>query len=294
MWSEDLKRSHFWIGRGILCVAIFAFISGWVVESAKAFGEDIKRAALIKRDSLSSLRVVTQSAFKRGEEIHYRMHYGWMEAGEVVVALTNEQTFINGRKIYHSVSTGRTKGMVDFFYKVEDRYESYFDAEALAPWAFIRRVNEGGYIINQNYIFNLYANKVDAGNHNEFSIPDYCQDMVSAFYYARSINYDNAQANQVFTIVGFVDKEVFPIKIRFIGREVINSDLGKIRCLKFRPILQKGRIFKKEEDLNVWVSDDNNHIPVLAQAEMLVGSVKMELSACSGLANPLGVITSKN
>ena len=89
-----------------------------MVESAKAFGDDIKRAALIKRDSLSSLRVVTQSAFKRGEEIHYRMHYGWMEAGEVVVALTNEQTFINGRKIYHSVSTGRTKGMVDFFYKV--------------------------------------------------------------------------------------------------------------------------------------------------------------------------------
>ena len=113
--------------------------------------------------------------------------------------------------------------------------------------------------------------------------------MLSAFYYARCIDYSIAKEGDVFTINGFVDKEVFPIKIRYVGKETIDSDIGKVRCLKFRPILQKGRIFKREEDLNVWITDDKNHIPVRAQAKILVGSIKMDLESYAGLANPLAL-----
>jgi hypothetical protein len=77
------------------------------------------------------------------------------------------------------------------------------------------------------------------------------------------------------------------MKIKLIGRETIATDIGEIRCLKFRPIVQRGRVFKQEEDMTVWISDDANHLPVRAQADILVGSIKMDLSAVMNLANPL-------
>ena len=237
-----------------------------------------------------TLRTYKHDAFKRGETLKYRMHYGWLDAGIVTIEVKDEAREIGGRKTYHVVGTGETKGSVDFFFKIRDRYESYIDEEALAPWIFIRRVNEGGYKINQDYIFNHYKKKVDVGNNAVYDIPEYCQDMTSAFFYARCLDYSKAKEGDVFTINSFVDKEVFTVKIRYIGRETIDSDVGKIKCLKFRPILQKGRIFKHEEDLNVWITDDKNHIPVRAQAKILVGSVKMDLMEYSNLANPISKV----
>ena len=241
-------------------------------------------------DEQPSLRAFNHDAFKRGEVLNYRMHYGFIEAGTVNLEVKEETREVAGRKTIHCVGIGITNGVCDLFFKVRDHYETYIDEEAMAPWIFIRRVDEGGYHINQDYIFNHYKKKVDTGNNNVYDIPEYCQDMMSAFYYARCLDYDNAKEGDIYTINGFVDKEVFPVKIRFTGRETIDTDIGKIRCIKFRPILQKGRIFKKEEDLNVWITDDKNHIPVRAQAKLLIGSVRMDLMSYSNLANPLAKV----
>ncbi len=247
-------------------------------------------SALFNDGEKAKLRTFNHDAFKRGEMLKYRMHYGWIDAGWVSIEVKNEAREVGGRKTFHFVGIGESQGAFDFFFKIRDRYESYVDEETLAPWIFVRRVNEGGFIINQDYIFDQYKKKVDTGNNNVYDIPDYCQDMTSAFYYARCLNYDNAKEGDVFTINSFVDKEVFPIKIRYVGRETIDSDVGKIKCIKFHPILQKGRIFKHEEDLNAWISDDKNHIPIRAQAKILVGSIKMDLMSYENLATPLAKI----
>jgi hypothetical protein len=236
------------------------------------------------------LRTISHGAFKRGELLKYRMHYGWIDAGWVSIEVKDETPEIGGRKTFHFVGLGESNGAFDIFFKIRDRYESYVDEEAMVPWIFVRRVNEGGFIINQDYVFNNYKKKVDIGNNDTFDIPEYCQDMTSAFYFARCLNFDKAKEGDIFTINAFVDKEVFPIKIRFIGRETIVSDIGKIKCIKFHPILQKGRIFKREDDLNVWISDDKNHIPIRAQAKILVGSVKMDLMSYKNLANAFAKI----
>ena len=123
-----------------------------------------------------------------------------------------------------------------------------------------------------------------------FETPENVQDMLSSFYYSRCIDYSKAKEGDIFTIPSFVDNEIFEMKIKFIGREIIETNLGKFKCIKFRPVVQKGRVFKKEEDLNVWITDDANHIPIRAQAEILVGSIKMDLESYSGLANPISKI----
>lgn len=225
-------------------------------------------------------------AFKEGEILTYRLHYGIMDAGVAVLEVKPEVLDVSGRKVYHVVGNGYSKGTFDWFFKVRDRYESFIDKDALLPWMFVRRVDEGGYKINEDYTFNHYTNKVDVGKGEKVDIPMGTQDMVSAFYAARNLDLSNAKEGDVFTISTIVDKEMWPMKIRYVGKETIETDLGKFKCLKFRPIVQKGRIFKREDDLNVWITDDKNHIPLRAQAKLLIGSVKLDIMSAKNLANP--------
>ncbi len=117
--------------------------------------------------------------------------------------------------------------------------------------------------------------------------------MISAFYFARTLDFSTAKEGEVFEFPCFVDDEVWPLKIRYMGKETIKTDIGKIRCIKFRPVVQKGRVFKKEEDMNAWISDDKNRIPVRAEAKVLVGSIKMDITAFAGLVNPLALVEKK-
>lgn len=235
-----------------------------------------------------TLRTVKNEAFKRGEILKYRMHYGFINAGEVVMQVMDENKLIGGRSTLHVVGLGYTYSSFDWFFMVRDRYESYIDEKAMVPWLFIRRVKEGGYSLSQNQIFNHYKNSVDSDG-AKFDVPDNVQDMTSAFYYARVIDFSKAKVGDVFEFPCFVDNEVWPLKIKYLGKETIKADIGRIRCIKFCPVVQQGRIFKKEEDMTAWISDDKNRIPVRAEAKIAVGSVKMDLMDYSGLANELAL-----
>jgi len=231
------------------------------------------------------LPVVVNTAFKEGEVLTYRLHYGFINAGAAVLEVKPDLIDVNGRKVYHIVGTGYTTGTADWFFKVRDRYETYMDKNAMLPWLFVRRVDEGGYKFSQDYSFNHYTKKVDVGNNQKFDIPNGIQDMVSAFYSARTLDLSNAKEGDIFSLNCFLDKEIWPLRIRYVGKETISTDIGKYRCLKFRPIVQKGRVFKKEEDLNVWISDDKNHIVMRAKADILVGSIKMDITSAKNLLN---------
>jgi hypothetical protein len=232
------------------------------------------------------LPIVQNDAFKEGEILSYRLHYGAMDAGVILMEVKPEVLEVSGRKVYHIVGNGYSKGTFDWFFKVRDRYETFIDKDALLPWMFVRRVYEGGVTINQDYKFNHYTNKVDVGSGEKVEIPDGTQDMISAFYSARNLDLTNAKEGDVFTINSIVDKEIWPLKIRYVGKEKIKCDIGTFNCVKFRPIVQKGRIFKHEDDLNVWLTDDKNHVPLRAQAKLVVGSIKLDITSVKNLANP--------
>lgn len=236
------------------------------------------------------LPVMKNEAFKRGEKLAYRLHYGFMEAGTATLAVTDEELEIGGRKTMHVVGLGVSKGTFDWFFKVRDRYETFIDEQSIVPWLFLRHVDEGGYVFDQNYMFNHFNEKVDVGKGETFPIEPNMQDMLSAFYNGRTLDLSNALPGNIYTINCFMDKEVWPLKIKFMGRETVTTDAGTFKCLRFCPIVQKGRIFKHEEDLKVWISDDKNHIPVKGEADILVGSVKVELTGYSGLSNAIAKV----
>jgi hypothetical protein len=261
------------------------------VITCLSFRSDSDNIPVIEKDSTQKeLPELKNKAFKRGEVLSFRMHYGIIDAGVATLTVTDEEKEFAGRKTYHVVGIGESKGTFDFFFKVRDRYETYVDEKAIIPWFFIRRVSEGGYSITQDYVFNHYTQKVSVGSDGVFDIQPNMQDMLSSFYYARTMDLTNAKPGDIFTLNCFMDKEIYPLKIKFIGRENVEIKLGTFKCLKFRPIVQKGRVFKHEEDLNVWLTDDDNHIPIKGQADVLVGSIKLELTNYSNLANPISKI----
>jgi hypothetical protein len=231
------------------------------------------------------LPTVRNNAFQRGEKLTYRIHYGFIDAVVATIEILPENKKFGDRNTMHVVGIGKSKGTFDFFFKVRDRYETYIDDQALLPWFFGRRIDEGGFRMAQDYVFNHYKNTVSA-NGKTVSIKPGTQDMLSGFFLARTYDLGSAREGQIFTVPTIVDGEMYDLKIKFKGREMIKSAWGKIRCLKFVPVLQKGRIFKKEEDMVVWLSDDENHIPIRAKAEILFGSLKVDLLAYKGIMHP--------
>jgi hypothetical protein len=255
-----------------------------------AFGFTEQEVPEVSETATPKLRKIENKAYKAGEVLNYRLHYGVINAGTAKLEVKKLDKKFAGREVYHIIGSGRSRGAFDWFFKVRDRYETYMDVDGVFPWLFVRNISEGGYKKHQTYKFKQAKNEVDNGEGKSFETPGGVQDMLSSFYYARSIDYTKAKKNQVFTVWSFVDDELWPLKIRFLKRETIKVGNKKYKAMKFCPVVQEGRLFKDEDDVSVWISDDENKIPLLAQGKIFVGSIKFELTSAHGLANPLAKV----
>lgn len=231
-------------------------------------------------------RTVSNKAFKEGEVLTFKLHYGFINAGIGELRVMDQPVSVNGKECLHVVATGRTISSFDWFYKVRDRYETYIDKKAMAPLKFERDVYEGGYEFKDKYLFDQQTNKVQV-NGQQFEVPHYVQDIVSSFYFARTLDFRNARKGDTFEVPMFLDKETHNFKFKYMGKATLSLDNGKYRVMIFMPVVMKGRVFKNEEDLTVYVSDDENKIPLQIKANILIGAVKMTLTDYRGLKNPM-------
>lgn len=238
------------------------------------------------------VRTHKNEAFKPGEVLEYRVHYGFIDAGVARLEVMKEEKSVDGRLCYHVVGTGKSVGAFDWFFKVRDRYESYIDKVAILPLAFIRNVDEGGYKINQNVKFN-YSKNIVTSEKSTLAMQKNLHDMISAFYYARTLDLGSMKTGDIVEIYAWLDDEIIPLHTKIAGREKIKTKFGTFNCIVMRPLLQQGRVFKDNEDMTLWISDDKNHIPVRAEAKILVGSIKMDLKSFSGLMNQPGLYKKK-
>ncbi|RZK61519.1 MAG: DUF3108 domain-containing protein [Pedobacter sp.] len=235
----------------------------------------------------------SQSAFGVGEFFKFRIHYGIVNAGYATLEVKDATR--NNKKVYHVVGKGYTTGMTKFFFKVEDDYQSYFDKTSGQPYQFVRKINEGGYIKNQEGFFNQTNNTVlvkDYKNKKQktFSVTENVQDIVSTFYFLRNHpKVDKMAVGESIAVDMFFDDEVTKFKLKFLGREVIKTKFGNVPAMIFRPYVQSGRVFKEQESLTVWISDDENKVPLSIKAELAVGSLKADLEEYKGLKHTLKV-----
>lgn len=243
--------------------------------------------------TVSSFTVQKESAFDVGEWFKFRIHYGIVTAGYATLEV--KEGVKNNKKVFHAVGKGYTTGMSKLFFKVEDNYESYFDKQTGNPYQYVRKINEGGYTKNQEGFFNQVGDKIvvkDYKNKTEktFAVPNNIQDIISTFYYLRNYpSIDKLKVGEYVAIDMFFDEETTKFKLKFMGREDISTKFGTIPTMIFRPYVQAGRVFKEQESLTVWISDDDNKMPVRIKASLAVGSIKADLDEFKGLKHPFTV-----
>ena len=225
-------------------------------------------------------------AFKSGEKLRYKMSYsGFLKAGTAVLELNEVE--LDGKKVFYSRGSGWTSGIIKWFFKIDDVYESYFDKDTIKPYYFKRKIDEGGYKKHRNTQFNYDTKEAyvqDFINQKDTIIAfSNVQDMMSSFYYLRTQDVKGMKKGDEIAIDMFMDSQVYPFKLRYLGKEVLKTKFGKINALVFRPLVQSGRIFKAEESVTIWITDDANKIPIKMQADLSVGSLRAELQQYQGL-----------
>ncbi|WP_301401771.1 DUF3108 domain-containing protein [Polaribacter huanghezhanensis] len=231
--------------------------------------------------------------FKKGEWLRYKMSYsGFLKAGNATLSVGTDT--IKGKEVFHVTGKGWTTGIIKWFFNVDDTYQSYFDKETIKPYVFKRNINEGGYVINREIKFNYDTKKATVLDFKLQTTETFdfnnIQDMMSSFYYLRSRDVSNLKVGDEIALDMFMDAQIYPFKLRYLGEELLKTSFGKIKTLKFRPMVQAGRVFKENESVTIWITADENKIPIKLKASLSVGSLKAELDAYKGLANSFEII----
>lgn len=225
-------------------------------------------------------------AFKAGEELIYRVRYGLLTAGEASLKVENSDVKFNNRPVYRMVAQGKTSGAFDFFKKIRNRYDSYIDKKDFTPYLYTENIHEGNYIRNDKARFYQDERKV-VSNEGTFKGNVQTFDIVSAYYFARNLDLSGVKPGKSFTMSYFLNDGVTDLSITYLGKEIVKTSSGYVSCLKFSPSIAPGRIFRKDSKLYLWISDDENRVPVKAHAELRIGTAIMELISAKGLKEPI-------
>ena len=237
--------------------------------------------------------------FQGGEEITYKLYYNWgimwLSAGEVTFKVNDMGSQ------YHVAVAGRTYKSYEWFFKVRDYYDTYIDKNSLLPKTAIRNVREGKYRLYDEITFDQENKKAsslrgktkDVATKKNYNLGECMHDMLSVIYYSRNIDFESYKEGEEFPVKIFMDKEVWPLNVKYKGKQSRKKVKGKGRfnTIKFSPQVVSGRVFKEGEEMMVYVSDDKNRIPLLIESPVSVGSVKAVLKNYKGLKYN---ITAKN
>jgi hypothetical protein len=264
----------------------------------------IKRSLCILIVLLCCIRVLNaqngytfhNKVFKPGERITYKIkyhwHFVWLESGEVTFSVAASN--YHGIPSYYFLGSGFSYAKYDWFYKVRDTFQTYIDTVSFAPLRFCRFTNEGSNHIVTDNIFDFVHYKAfcfssGKGNYKEDSVPlpPSTFDVLSGIYYTRSLTFANCKYNDTIPLILYLDGKIYHIHLRYGGKENISTSLGKFRCIKFSVSLISGTIFKEGEEMTVWATDDDNHLPLLVEAPIIIGSVRAELQSFSNLKSPI-------
>lgn len=227
----------------------------------------------------------TESSYKSGETLKYVLYYGWIDGGEALLKI-NDTTY-NNKEVIHSIAAATTVKLVKRFYVVHDIYESYFDPNTNLPEKSIRNISENRYRYYNEVTYDRNNDSLISLKSGKHAVPKNIQDVLSTFYYLRKMLSHSLKINQEIKIDTYFSDEIFPLIIRYKGDEVIETRLGKFNCMKFVPVVEVGRVFKTKDDLKIWISKDENLIPLRVQFDLKFGALKCDLIEYAGLKSTL-------
>lgn len=226
------------------------------------------------------------TAFVTGEVLTYQIKYGFVVGGIATLSVTD--TILNKKHVFHALGVGKTTGLADKLYGIEDIYESWFDEKTNLPYKSVRNISEGSYKHYNEVTYNRKNNTVNSKLSGIHKVPERILDLSSTFYYLRRVDFSKVKIDDLVFVNMYFSDEIFPFYFKYLGTETIKTKFGKINCFKISPVVEVGRMFKANEDLTVWFTNDDNCIPVLVKMDIrIVGAIYLKLISYENIATPL-------
>tara|TARA_B100001758_G_scaffold247879_1_gene268062 strand:- start:51043 stop:51792 length:750 start_codon:yes stop_codon:yes gene_type:complete len=229
----------------------------------------------------------TKLPYEVGEYSAYDISFGGIKVGVAEIEIVKNHT-INSVSTFHIIGKGKTSPFFDWFFKVRDVYETYLDTTKIIPVRFFRDIYEGGYEKKQSYKFNHLDGLVFTTD-TSYKIPPNSQDMLSALFYARTLNKEYVQKNGIFVIPVFIDEENYFLEVEYMHNEDLETKWGIINCMVFKPIMQEGRVFEDVDKMQIWITNDPNHLLVKVETKIWAGLLKAHLFNYKNLKYPLSI-----
>jgi hypothetical protein len=243
-------------------------------------------SSIVDAQEIFTPPVKPNNAFKAGENLTYQLRYGIIVGGIATLSLTKES--YDSKTVFYARAVAQTTGLADKLYGVRDIYESWFDPKTNMPYKQVRDINEGKYTKYNEVTYNRENNTVKSKLSGVHPVPPKILDLTSTFYYLRRVDYSKVKDGDVLFVNMYFGDEIFPFRLVFRGKETIRTKFGKMDCLKICPIVEVGRMFKRPDDLTIWLSDDDNRIPVSVEMDIrVVGKIHLKLMSYENTVNPL-------
>ncbi len=230
----------------------------------------------------------TNNAFREGEKLTFDVKYGFVTAGIATFEIPKIKK-ISGRDAYHVTFEVNTVSTFDAFFKVRDRYETYIDVEGIFPWRFEQHIREGKFSRDFSAFFDQRKGKAKTSE-GQYEIPKYVNDIVSAFFYARTLDYSNLKVGDKIPLKNFYKDKVYDLDVVYHGKETIEVEAGKFECIMVEPLVQEGGLFKSEGSIMLWMTNDEAKMPVRVKTKVVVGAIDADLTSYKGV---YGKLTSK-
>jgi len=232
-------------------------------------------------------RYIPNECYTRGERILFKLHYGFINAGEAEMRIDQDIHLVNNRPCYKIDILGYSVGVFDMMLRIRDTWGSYLDTAAIISQRSYRYIEEGRYRKNEMINFDhsrqvAVLNKLDKHTKElvekvEYQIPENVQDLVSGYYYLRTIDYNSLPEGTKIKVTGFFDKELYHMEIKYLGKERLKTKLGHYDALVMSPVMPDNKMFDGENSIKVWLSDDQYKIPLKIKAKMFVGAVEVDI-----------------
>jgi hypothetical protein len=246
---------------------------------------------VINAASYTQFRTNTNDAFTYGERLSFEVSYGFITAAEAFMTISPAPYMYNGRETYEVNFDVNSRSSFDAVYKVRDNYKTYIDSKGIFPWRFEQHIRENNYkrdfeatFIQESLKVYTKVNYVEDKNYK--SPYDYVQDLISAFYYARTLDWKNKKAGDIVTVNYFYKDNFFPLEIRFEGRETVDVAAGEFKTFVLKPTIKEG-FTNKTSDIYIYLTDDERKVPVKVKMKIVIGALVAELTEFSGINGPL-------
>ena len=247
--------------------------------------------------------MIEDKPFDFGEEIHYRVYYGFFTIGKGSFKIHERPHKINQRPAYKIDVRAQTTGMVDWVAKIDDHWGAYVDTTGLVPHRAVRNIKEGNYrkteIVNYDHNSQMLEVKVKGTYDEKFQEPMYYEfpqqvrDLISGFAYFRSVDFTKISEGDIISVPAFFEDTFYNLEVIYRGDETISTPVGKIRAHKVVPVMPKNKIFDGEDAVVAWFSADKNKIPLKINAELTVGSGGLEITGFKNVKYPINFQMSK-